>query len=114
LKGPVVQGTSAEDTARLRGLAEQAGFAVLPEAEGKKQVEATVGRLSLLGKVAGAAFDWFLDGFEDEDRLHRGSDGLRYRAGGREEEDILDVVRAAGAAALAQSPAETARRTFQA
>lgn len=102
---PALLGRSREAT---RELNEQADFPHLSEAEARKLTakDVTLGR-----RLAGAVFNGLVDGREGaENRLDWGWRSSRVQLVGGEEEDLGDVIRGAGAAALAT---EHGRRTFE-
>lgn len=95
---PVLQGGTAETTESLHQAAERANLPRVGSERGRTFVDGMVDREGL-GQAAGRwLFDAFLDRHEDRQERLEGGD---YRVGRHEEEDILDILRGAGAAALA-------------
>ena len=111
---PALQGATPDQTTDLFQLADELEFRTLDRSESKTLIEDTLSPPSLTGKVAGFLFDTYVDGPHPEDNnLERMEDGSRVILGRKEEENVLDLGRAAGASALAASDAELADRIFE-
>ncbi|MBI3930346.1 MAG: patatin-like phospholipase family protein [Armatimonadetes bacterium] len=95
---PLLQGAGPESTEKLHRLAEEAALPRMTSGQGRKLMAGMVERESLGQKIGRKVFDAFLD--HHEQRQERLEDG-QYRVVHQEEEDVLDILRGAGAAALA-------------
>ncbi len=93
---PAILGRSREDTKALNALAH---FPKMTEKDARKMLDKSP---SFTSRLAGALFNTMVDGRgDDENRLDWGWKASRVHLGPGEEEDLGDVIRGAGAAALA-------------
>lgn len=103
---PAIMGRDRQDTVALNTLAK---FPKMDEKDARKMLDKSV---ALGARVGGALFNALADGRrgESDDRLDWGWKASRVNLGPGEEEDLMDVVRGAGAAAVALT---RGRRTFE-
>lgn len=111
---PVLQGADRDHTQELHQTAEKSGLPHMSARQGRKFMKASVNGPGLMKKVAGAAFDLFLDGTSGEDDQFRWSLGkTSYSVGSTEEQNLLQIVRGTGAAALSASKEQAQGRLFE-
>lgn len=111
---PALQGSSKAKTEAFFQLAEAQNFPTLDRSESARLVRDALKPESVLTKVGSRMFDLYVDGPNGEDdnlELHEG--GSRMKIGSFEEENVLDLGRAAGAAAFSGSAAEYESRRFE-
>lgn len=112
---PVLQGNRPSQTDRLYELAEEVGMEVLDRGEAESKIRGKLHPNSPARMAMGTLFNLYFDDPDPKgDSLLRKNDGTYLKLGEREEQNIFEVARAAGAAAIASSEPEYARRRFEA
>jgi predicted acylesterase/phospholipase RssA len=111
---PLIQGQTKEETESLLALADSEGLGHMSASEGRKFMQNSVNGPSLVKKVAGGAFNLYLDGHSGENNeLAWGLEATRARVGTREEENVLEVIRGVGSSALSTSKEQAQDRLFE-
>ncbi len=112
---PVLQGSRPSQTERLYELAKEVDMEVLDRGEAESKIRGKLHPNSPARMALGTIFNLYLDDPDPAgDSLLRKSDGTYLKLGQREEQNVFEVARAAGAAAIASSEPEYARRRFEA
>lgn len=111
----VIQGQSKEETKALLKLADEADLDHLSARQGRKFMEKTVNAPGIGKRLAGGAFNIFLDGTDGEDNEYRWKlkGGSTARVGTQEEENLLEVIRGVGSSAMATSKEQEQARLFE-
>jgi len=111
---PLIQGQTEQDTAQLLELADSEELDHMTASDGRDFMAATVNGPSLLKKVAGAAFNMFMDGQSGESNEYRWRfNGSEAKVGQTEEENLLQVIRGVGSSTLAVSKKQHDERIFE-
>lgn len=111
----VIQGQSKDETKALLKLADSVELDHMSSRQGRKFMEKTVNAPGIGKRLAGGAFNIFLDGTDGEDNEYawKLKEGSTARVGSREEENLLEVIRGVGSSAMATNKAQEQARLFE-